>query len=334
MDCKKTLFSIIVPVYNIENYIDECIGSVMAQKFDSMEMILVDDGSKDKSGELCDRNAMKYEKIRVIHQENLGLSEARNTGIRHANGQYLVFLDGDDKLANGALEGLQKVVIEEQEPDYIISRRKTLINGQEVECNYYFDEKIKRSKNAEVFEILYRMPDYWGGACIIVISREMVMHDNLFFIPRLLHEDEEWVPRVIFSKGKRAFNNSFLYVNRIEREGSITATLNIKRLFDKLQIAELLVKRFENCQFDQIETECMKTHAARIVFGTICDMYQYRRNEKFNNLLQNVKKHCYILGYNKGLPYKITKILCRTFGIKKTSYLLYIAKKVQSTRYL
>lgn len=94
------IFSIIVPIYNVEKYLRCCVDSVLAENFADYEMILVDDGSPDGCGKICDEYAGKYPHIKVIHQENGGLSDARNAGIRAAKGDYLIFLDSDDYWAD------------------------------------------------------------------------------------------------------------------------------------------------------------------------------------------------------------------------------------------
>ena len=88
--------SVIVPVYNVEKYLSECIDSILAQTFRNFELILIDDGSKDKSGEICDGYALKESRIKVIHKENAGVSEARNSGLEMAIGEYITFNDSDD----------------------------------------------------------------------------------------------------------------------------------------------------------------------------------------------------------------------------------------------
>lgn len=94
------IFSIIVPIYNVEKYLRCCVDSVLAENFADYEMILVDDGSPDGCGKICDEYAGKYPHIKVIHKENGGLSDARNAGIRAAKGDYLIFLDSDDYWAD------------------------------------------------------------------------------------------------------------------------------------------------------------------------------------------------------------------------------------------
>ena len=105
-------FSIIIPVYNVKDYLEKCVESVLSQNLDDSEIILVDDGSTDgESGQICDRFAVRYpELIRVIHQENGGLGAARNTGIERAVGRYLLFLDSDDYLLPGLLERMRELL--------------------------------------------------------------------------------------------------------------------------------------------------------------------------------------------------------------------------------
>lgn len=90
------MISIIVPVYNIEKYLQRCIESILAQKFVDFELLLIDDGSKDKSGDICDNFALKDKRIKVFHKENGGVSSARNLGIAKAQGEWITFIDSDD----------------------------------------------------------------------------------------------------------------------------------------------------------------------------------------------------------------------------------------------
>lgn len=108
----EALISVIIPVYKVEDYLKRCVDSVLAQTYQNMEIILVDDGSPDRCPKLCDEYAEKYEKIRVIHQENRGLSGARNAGIDAAKGEYLAFIDSDDLWSPYFLERLYRAITE------------------------------------------------------------------------------------------------------------------------------------------------------------------------------------------------------------------------------
>ena len=107
---KSPLVSIIVPVYQVKDYIGECVESLLAQTYENLEILLVDDGSTDGSGELCDECACKDNRIRVIHQENQGAAGARNTGLDHAEGKYVAFVDSDDRVSSVYIEELYKLI--------------------------------------------------------------------------------------------------------------------------------------------------------------------------------------------------------------------------------
>ncbi len=113
MERLKPVISVIVPVYNVEKYLEKCVQSVLAQTFKEIEILLIDDGSKDASGRLCDQYALKDGRIRVIHKENGGLSDARNRGIMEARGDYLSFIDGDDYIEPDMLGSLYDNLIRE-----------------------------------------------------------------------------------------------------------------------------------------------------------------------------------------------------------------------------
>ena len=105
-------FSIIVPAYNVAQYIEECVESVLNQDYDNFEVIVVDDGATDETPQIIDSLAQKSKKVKVIHQKNAGLSAARNTGLNHAKGKYITFIDSDDFVGEKYIEVLYKIIIE------------------------------------------------------------------------------------------------------------------------------------------------------------------------------------------------------------------------------
>lgn len=120
-------YSIIVPVYNVEKYIHRCIDSILNQTFQDFELILIDDGSPDNSGEICDEYAKKDTRIKVIHQKNAGVSSARNKGIEIAKGEYLVFVDSDDEVLPDYIESMNR-----SESDLVISGVKNIASNGEI----------------------------------------------------------------------------------------------------------------------------------------------------------------------------------------------------------
>ena len=114
------LFTIIIPVYKAEKYLDKCINSILAQSFQDYEVILVDDGSPDNSAKICDNYANTHKRIRVIHKTNAGVVSARNAGLLTATGQYILFVDADDWIAENTLQDLSDVIMKYDAPDMIL----------------------------------------------------------------------------------------------------------------------------------------------------------------------------------------------------------------------
>jgi len=126
--------SIIIPVYNAEKYLSSCLDSLLAQTYPHLQIILVNDGSTDASPHICDTYAKKYAHIQVIHQENQGVSAARNTGIANAKGLYLAFIDADDYVAADYFDHLYNK-IKEQEADIICCNFQEIVNGTPIPCD-------------------------------------------------------------------------------------------------------------------------------------------------------------------------------------------------------
>ena len=119
-DEQNDLVSVIVPIYKVEEYLRECVDSIINQTYKNLEIILVDDGSPDKCGEICDEYARNDSRITVYHKENGGLSDARNYGIDRCNGEYITFVDSDDVLKSNFVETLMGL-IEEYDADVAVS---------------------------------------------------------------------------------------------------------------------------------------------------------------------------------------------------------------------
>lgn len=141
--------SVIVPVYNVEQYIQQCVDSILSQSYSDFELILVDDGSSDKSGDICDEYALKDKRVRVLHQKNAGVSAARNNGIEHALGEWVVFVDSDDFVTNDYLADFDvdkddaNLII--QGLEYFDERTKTFFNPVRVKTTTLKKESFMKS---------------------------------------------------------------------------------------------------------------------------------------------------------------------------------------------
>lgn len=213
----KPLFSVIVPAYNVEDYLPQCIDSVLAQSFQDFELILVDDGSTDRTGEICDSVAGDWpnNRIHVIHQPNSGLSAARNTGIAAANGKYLIFLDGDDYFKEGALRAVQKAL----EPGLDVLRyqaQEVFPDGREVK---YPESGFTTLTGVEAFTKLARY-HYTENAWLYAYRREFFIDHGFQYAEGCIAEDLGLTPLIIACAHKVKAISDICY-NYRQREGSI-----------------------------------------------------------------------------------------------------------------
>lgn len=229
------LFSVVIPVYNVGKYLNQCVESVLAQNFSDYEVILIDDGSTDSCPQLCDRYASDYYNVKVIHQTNGGLSDARNTGIKHADGDYICFLDSDDYwFGDNVLTSISEK-IEEAHPDIIrMSRRKFIVRTGNFYDEYADFQKIRNLSPSETLYSMMEDDQLKEAAWLHVLSRDFILKHNLFFKKGIKSEDIEWAVRVYSHEPKWAFTEERFYIYRLGREGSISTKVGARNIEDIL----------------------------------------------------------------------------------------------------
>lgn len=151
----STLVSVIVPVYNVEKYLRQCLNSLLEQTYKNIEVIMIDDGSKDSSGEICDEYAEKHKNFSVVHKENAGLGMARNTGLERINGEYVTFLDSDDYLENDCIEILYNTLLKQQ-VDMCKGGFKRVIDSGKIISKRAYQNELFSGDDAKL-ELLPRM---------------------------------------------------------------------------------------------------------------------------------------------------------------------------------
>ena len=212
-----TEVSIIVPVYNVEKYLENCIQSILNQTFKNFELILVDDGSTDNSGKICDIYEKKDSRIKVIHKDNGGLSSARNAGIDIAGSKYIGFVDSDDSIHPKMYEVLYNL-IEKYKSDISCCNYKytyDISNQNHEELN--LNEVIEMS-NIESIEKLY---DKDLGVKLVVAWNKLYhkrLFDNIRYKVGRLHEDEFMAHRILYNSKKITYVDNELYYYLQEKE--------------------------------------------------------------------------------------------------------------------
>lgn len=213
--------SVVVPVYNIEMYLEECVNSLINQTIDNIEILLIDDGSTDSSGIMCDKYAEKHTNIKVIHKPNGGLGDARNVGARLAKGKYLYFIDSDDFLEKCALKYLFDEA-EKKNLDVILfsaecfSDEDISFNKEQYKRTGFLNEVMTGS---ELFEKLYSIHEYYASIPLRFYKREYFT-DKRYSFPDGIHEDEFPGFKSLID-AKRAECIEYKFYKRRYREGSI-----------------------------------------------------------------------------------------------------------------
>lgn len=266
------MFSIIVPIYKVEAYLSKCIESVLVQD-ELYELILVDDGSPDKSGEIADEYAKNNSNIIVIHKPNGGLSDARNYGLDRAEGEYIIFLDSDDFLEKFALRNIQKKMISMPGADIYyadIIRTADGETGYKLRKRNLIPDKYYLGEDAINAE-LKGANKYMAMAQCGIYNREYLENNGFRFKKGILHEDEEWSPRVEL-KAKKIVYTGIAFYMYLYREDSITTTpFKKKNALDLLNSCEelgLIYKQVENNEVRK-RLECYNAklylHAASVL---------------------------------------------------------------------
>ena len=156
---KKDLVSVIVPVYNVEPYLKDCLDSIIAQSYSDIEIILVDDGSKDGSAKICDEYAVKDSRIRVLHKANGGVSKARNAGLDMAQGEFVTFIDGDDTVDENYINLMHSEMVSQ---DYAVVRLSWERGGVDYTYHVKFDQDGKCVVDTDTIDNLHLCANIWG----------------------------------------------------------------------------------------------------------------------------------------------------------------------------
>ncbi len=243
------MISVIVPVYKVEKYLRECVDSILMQSYTDFELILVDDGSPDRCGEICEEYSIRDLRVRVIHQENQGLSGARNTGMEAAVGDYITFVDSDDLVSPQYLAALYKA-LDDTGADISVCRTLIFTDGDTPQEKSDHNIKINVYSGKKACEMLYDgraevTVNAWGK-----LYRTKLIGEARFPLGRL-HEDQAFTPLICYRAKKVVSADAVLYYYR-ERNESITRNpFTIKR-YDDLWAINKCIRFFETEHADKI----------------------------------------------------------------------------------
>lgn len=293
------MISVIIPVYNVEKYVENCLNSLENQTYKKFEVILIDDGSKDESVKICERykNKSKLD-IKIVRQTNQGVSAARNKGINVAKGDYVCFIDSDDMVSNNYLEVLKKL-IEKEDSDISICGIKN-ISEDEKSNNINLEINAKSYTINDKNEILEKFlkREINPGVWCIMIKLDLLKKNNIYFtVGARYSEDIEFLYKIFSISQKISITKEKKYFYR-ERNSSVMSKVDDKRL-DGYRLMKNLENYFEeqNIEFKKI---FKKFGVARWVFATlwqIClassDYKEFEKNSNYYDPKQNMTKLLY-----------------------------------------
>lgn len=278
---EEPLISVIVPVYNVEKYLDKCVDSIVNQTYKNLEIILVDDGSPDNCPKMCDDWARKDKRIRVIHKKNGGLSDARNAGIDCANGKYLTFIDSDDYVDKDYIEYLY-YLIKKNNSDMSIASHK-ILNGKRISTKYKKIDEVNINSHDALQRLLYDdCLDTSAWAKMFDIS----LFNNIRFPVGRLYEDAATIYKLIDKCDKIELSTKPIY-NYIIRNDSISQnSFSIKKL-DLIKSTEEMKEYIEN-RYSDLNEGCNR----RLMFSYLSTLSQLANSKnKYQSIEENLMKY-------------------------------------------
>lgn len=227
----QALISVIIPVYNVEKYLVECLESVINQTYTNLEIILVDDGSTDSSPQICDEYVGKDERITVIHQKNSGPSKTRNTGLENANGKYVYFLDSDDYIESNALELLLNKAESGSADLVFFDAHSFADNGTAIPQGYEIKGDYEPASGYEVLTKLHKNKDYHCAICLLFISRQLLCDNKIRFLEEAYCSEDMLFTYRVFCSSKKALQCKNTLHHRRYRSDSIVTSQKTQRHF-------------------------------------------------------------------------------------------------------
>ncbi len=321
-----SFFSIIIPVYNVEDYIEDCLKSVFDQQEKDYEVILVDDGSTDSSGVKCDIYEKKYENCIVIHKKNEGLDSARKTGLDYAKGMFTIFLDSDDMLEEQCLSTMKRKLNEiSNDIDIVQCIYTALDSGKVVRIVDYQDILFPTDivSAEEFFTLNFLNGELVNNVWSKIYRTSSLKNAELAIESKYTCEDIEMMFQCACKKLSYSHINERLIVYRIGRKGSITEHRDLQYFCGVLDTIVKIVVRLEKSNFKEKEALCR--YFATKYLKVCKDIIYYNKGDR-RKIYEVISTHKNLIPYANIWENKVY-IGYKLFGIKGTNALLKIWKE-------
>lgn len=301
----KDLISVIVPVYNVESYLEKCLDSICNQEYKNLEIILVDDGSSDRSGKICDLYKEADNRIKVIHKNNGGLSDARNVGLENSNGEWIVFIDSDDWIEKDFISCLYELCISNHTLMAVCKGKKVYEDGKiEIDAT-----KMPIANHKAVVDKYYMLKGYdgfWGTSWNRICNKEL--YEDIRFPVGKIHEDEATTYKLVYKCERIAITDMLLYNYRI-RNGSIT---NSKKKVVNTDIVNILQEKYEYF-LAKHDSVMVKASVVELLVAILEKINEEGQENSIRSALINEYKIIYSALTKHNIPGYI-KILFKVYG--------------------
>lgn len=319
------MFSIIIPCYNVEKYLAECVDSILAQTVDAFEVILVNDGSRDNTGAICDEYAAKDSRIKVIHKENGGQSSARNMGTEAARGEYIIYIDSDDFIMD---RDFLKKMEEAAGSDIIFYKHKKFDDEtkQFSPCTYSF-AGFGEGTYCDTLKAMVSADAFYGMAWNKCIKASVIHDNNIRFDESLSCEDMDWIYYVILgSHSLKLVDEPFVAYR--QRANSVTSAPKLKSLNDFVFILEKWYKKAESGDCTADMRQIMLASLAKY-YSNLLITYTRIRDKQKRDYIKRLKKLSALLKHGLSKRPRLVAKIYRIAGFKLTTTALKVLDRVK-----
>ncbi|WP_319470064.1 glycosyltransferase family 2 protein [uncultured Trichococcus sp.] len=324
------MISFVVPVYNTEPYLSNCIESIIKQNIFSYEIILVNDGSTDNSLDICNEYARKYINIYVLNQENRGPSAARNAGLMEANGEYVFFIDSDDYYIKDSLIKFECTLNKNKEVDLIFGKIMMFYDNNKEErrkIKYNNTVMINSMTGEEALNYLIKTDQVMISNYSAIIRKELLIQNNILFKENIrFAEDVDFMLRVYCASKNVLFIDEFFLMYRKNREGQLTQTVNLKKLNMAIELYDKLLKEVDSWSIKENSKEYIKRYIANLYFSSLGSLN--KKDLEYYQKYDLLKEYRYLIKYTGGYKFIFNKFIYNVFGFHSCLTSMQIIKKL------
>ena len=311
--------SVIIPVYNVELWLTKCIDSLLNQIYSNIEIILIDDGSTDRSGKICDEYSKKDNRIKVMHIKNSGQSVARNKGLDVSQGEYVLFIDSDDYLCDREIIGKFINIFNSSKCDFIYTSYCRFNDGNEDEITEILpinltNKEVENKLGKDILVDLINKNSFHHAPYLKVCRRDFILNNDLYFREGYYHEDADWSFKVFYYAKKIIIYHEPWYMRRMRENSTITSRDEksiCKKLCDRLIIANELIEFFEERDVSKVVIDDL----IRMYWGDLMITRSIKESHNIKKCINIISSTKSILEKAQVKKYLIGSKLIKYFGV-------------------